>query len=131
MNNGALSAMDLAVTSLHEIADMRPGPKLREVLRERAKSLADVLAVIESCRDRDGTLNDTGRVLEWTLLKERQWRAWGMTECADDALAAAQSIAFNFKAAADSLRMAGRVPVTAYGRAPRCRVSPARIGGES
>ena len=89
----------------------------------------DVLAVLESCRDRDGLLNDTGRVIEWTMRKEREWRKHGMTECAADAKAAAESLAFNYKAAADSLRMAGRVPVTVYGRAPRRRTAVARCNG--
>ena len=51
----------------------------------------DVLAVLESCRDRDGLLNDTGRVIEWTMRKEREWRKHGMTECAADAKAAADA----------------------------------------
>ena len=80
-----------------------------------------VLAVMESCRDRFGRLNDTGSCIEWALLKERQWRSSGMVECADDAKAYAQSLAFNYKADADSLRSAGRVPITVYGRAPRRR----------
>ena len=90
----------------------------------------DVLAVMESCRDRDGLLNETGRVLDWTLRKEREWRAHGMTECANDALACARSVAFSYKASADSLRVACRVPVTCYGRAPRRRRVAARCKGE-
>ena len=88
----------------------------------------DVLAVLESCRDRDGILNDTGRCIEWTMRKEREWRKHGMTECADDAKASAEALAFNYKAKADALRMAGRVPVTVYGRAPR-RAASARCKG--
>jgi len=79
----------------------------------------DVFAVLRSCRDRDGLLNDTGRVIEWTMRKEREWRKHGMTARADDAKASAEAVAFNYKAETDSLRAAGRVPVTVYGRAPR------------
>lgn len=94
----------------------------------------DVLGVMDSCRNRDGLLNDTGRCIEWAMRKEREWRKHGMTECADDARAYAQSLAFNHKAAADSLRNACRAPLTCYGRAPRrrraalARVQPS--GGE-
>lgn len=90
----------------------------------------DVLAVMDSCRDRDGTLNADGRYLEFCMRKERQFRSWGMTDAADDCKAAAESSAFNIKAAADSLRMACRVPLTIHGRAPRRRHADlARFGG--
>lgn len=89
----------------------------------------DLLAVIESCRDRDGLLNDTGRVLAWTLRKEREWRACGMTECADEARDSARSIAFNYKAQADSLRGACAVPITANRRPFRRRTALARVVG--
>lgn len=79
-----------------------------------------VCAVLESCRDRDGLLNDTGRCIEWAQRKEREWRQHGMTECADEAKAYAQSLAFNYKAAADSLRGSCRVPLIArYKRTAR------------
>lgn len=80
----------------------------------------DVLAVMESCRDRDGLLNDTGRLLAHDLRMERVWR--GINDnVADDFRAAAESLAFNTKAAADSLRGACAVPVTANRRPFRRR----------
>ena len=89
----------------------------------------DVLAILESCRGRDGLLNETGRVIEWDMRKEREWRKHGMTACADDAKASAEAVAFNYKAETDSLRAAGRVPVTVYGRAPRRRALARCKGG--
>lgn len=41
MSTSVLASMVAATTSLHEVADMCPDLKLREVLRERAKSLAE------------------------------------------------------------------------------------------
>lgn len=89
----------------------------------------DVLAVLNTCRDRDGMLNDTGRCIELAMRKEREWRKHGMAECADDAKAYAESLAFNYKASAYALRMAGRVPVTVYGRAPRRRAALKAVQG--
>ena len=93
----------------------------------------DVRRVIESCRDRQtDLLNADGRYLEWCLIEEGKFRAWGMTEAADECKAAAESCARNIKAASDSLRMAGRVPVTVFGRAPRRRrAALANVGAQS
>jgi len=87
----------------------------------------DVRAVIEACRDhKTDLLNADGRYLEWCLREEGKFRHWGMTDAADECRAAAVSSARNLKTASDSLRKAGRVPVTAFGHAPRHRPRPQR-----
>lgn len=76
----------------------------------------DVLAVIESRRDRDGVLDDEGRALESSYRYALQCRG---VHCEAEIWEAVRYQARNLKAAADSLRNAGRVPLTLLGRAPR------------
>jgi hypothetical protein len=75
-------------------------------------SVREIERVIDSCRNRDGLLDETGRLLAYDLRKMRSLRALGMNEAADAHFAAAQSVAFNLRAAAESLRMSCRVPLT-------------------